>query len=297
MKRPFLRRRKLQAKRRSEAFTLPELLVGVVLGAVVLAALGGSVLVSQMRISTKIRTDIERRDALNRAIALMRSEISAADRITKDYPSDADCPLPNLYLEFKRQGSKRICYSSQTSGSLSRNFRKDRPWTGPCVLTRVGPMYRPDEFGLLEYGGAVSSNVIQVILDNVEACAGGSSSFVITRGQESFGNSILRDVDIQIKQTSNISTSFSARVGSSPLYSKPPSSLSNKSNSVCSWDAPQTDIPDTCIKNVYYLQKDFKSYTVEDGCNYDSCVITDSTGSQSFKKADVLVFTDREIRP
>lgn len=296
MKRPFLRRRKLQAKRRSEAFTLPELLVGVVLGAVVLAALGGTVLVSQMRISTKIRTDIERRDALNRAIALMRSEIGAADRILIDSNELNYCKKPNLYLEFFRgQGKVSVCYNVQPKASILRAFRSDWPWVGECLLVRQGAVYSPNT-GLLN---TASNDVPQVVLDNMSSCSAGSTSLIVTPGQVAAGGSVLRDVDIEIRQVTGLNTTFSARVGSNPLFSSLTASPSNQVGPVCSWNSPQPEesMPKDCISNVYYFPKGYSSYQFQDDCTYSNCVVTDASGPKTYNKVDVLVFTDREIRP
>lgn len=282
-----------------DAFTLPELLVGVVLGAVVLAALGGSVLVSQMRISTKIRSDIERRDALNRAVDLMRGEIAAADRVVIDKVGFSRCPKPNLTLQFSREAQTEICYSSQLLSVLknsSRNFRDaDKVWSGPCVLTRLGPRYLPDS-GKLNFLDTASNRPVQVILDNLSNCAAGSSSFMVTPGQGSSDDAVIRDVDIQIRQTFDKDISFSARVGSNPLFSDP--ALPSQVGPTCSWKSAQSTIPPECMKNIYYFQKSFNKYEVST-CTPVSCKVQDKdTGDTGiYKNADVLVFTDREIRP
>ena len=281
----------------SAGFTLPELLVGVVLGAVVLAALGGSVLVSQMRISTKIRTDIERRDALNRAVALMRREIAAAQRITLQKGNDATCPPPNLYLEFINTDAG-VCYSSQTLASAARYLRFwDNPWTGPCILTRSGPAYNQDN-GKLEGG-----SIFQVVLDNMDACPQNSSSLIITPGQAIYPDSVLRDVDVEIRQTSNRSTVFSASVGSNPLYSQTSASpAATTSLPACLNGSRVINLgklsgaiafsPDGSCRNVYNLPNLASSYTIAN-CTYASCTVNGITLSN----VDVLVFGDREIRP
>lgn len=276
----------------SAGFTLPELLVGVVLGAVVLAALGGSVLVSQMRISTKVRADIERRDALNRAVALIRSEISAADRVFMD--STGLCPFstqPSLVLEFLQDAGFKICYSIQSVSNVKRDFRSDFPWSGSCLLTRRGTTYDPVT-GLID---TTVKQVSQVILDNLDGCA----AFVVTTvgGQQgAAGGSILRDVDIEIRQLSGVTTNFSARVASNPLYTYP--AASDSVGPVCSWRSLPTSTPENCATNIYYFPKNLERYEITD-CSHSSCTVKEKSTSvtSTLNKVNVLVFPDREIRP
>ncbi|NBO66828.1 MAG: hypothetical protein EBU88_18620, partial [Acidobacteria bacterium] len=58
-----------------------ELLVAISLGSVVLAFLGGVLLVSEMRVSARIQRNLDAKDAANRAFDLIRREANFSSRI------------------------------------------------------------------------------------------------------------------------------------------------------------------------------------------------------------------------
>ena len=307
------------------AFSLVELLVAVVLGSVVLGALGGALLVSEMRVSTSIRKDLEKKDALNRAMALMRQEISSAGKISIN-PNLNDgtlCSTTGLYLW--RAPNTRICYKPLSSNDLfiRRAYPSDRPWTGPCVLVRRGPPYLAN--GELD---TASGEIVQVLVDNLVACSTVTDAMdmKVTSAGSVASNSTSRDVDVTINQSGGITTSFSARIASNPLYAgmdmyedtgcpsvgiicyEGPNSRHFRPTMDTSGGVFATTSfvnPDPNKENVFYFKFDADRYTLQESnesnkpCSYSSCRVR-LNGTFTFVQltnADVLVFADRDLRP
>jgi len=309
------------------AFSLVELLVAVVLGSVVLGALGGALLVSEMRVSTSIRKDLEKKDALNRAMALMRQEISSAGKISINLlKRNKLCTGTGLYLW--RSPDTEICYKPLASDDtrISGAYPSDRPWKGPCVLVREGPPYTAD--GELD---TTSDPIVQVLVDNLVACGtmAEAMNIKVTNVGPSPSNSISRDVDVTINQIDEndevTTTSFSARIASNPLYAgtdmygDPP--VACPSGAIICYDGPNSkhfrprlntsgvtnDIVqgDPNKENVFYFKFGADAYTLRDPlgsnkpCSYEGCQVWRNGTFQyaHLTNADVLVFADRDLRP
>ena len=298
------------------AFSLVELLVAVVLGSVVLGALGGALLVSEMRVSTSIRKDLEKKDALNRAMALMRQEISSAGKISINPANEPGrlCRRTGLYLW--RAPNTLICYRplSINDTRIASAYPSDRPWTGPCVLVREGPPYTAN--GELD---TASGQIIQVLVDNLVACTTETDAMDInvTNVGPVPRRSTSRDVDVTINQSGGIATSFSARIASNPLYAGMDmyGDTGCVSGNICYLG---TNPGDTSIhflprmnpganpaingqpdrENVFYFQNARSAYTLTP-CTYNSCLVLhgSTTASVQLTNADVLVFADGDFRP
>jgi prepilin-type N-terminal cleavage/methylation domain-containing protein len=310
------------------AFSLVELLVAVVLGSVVLGALGGALLVSEMRVSTSIRKDLEKKDALNRAMALMRQEISSAGKISiniRNRGSLCDRTGLNLWRASNTRSSPdtKICYKPLASDDtrITGAYPSDRPWTGPCVLVREGPPYTAD--GELD---TASDPIVQVLVDNLVACGtmADAMDIKVTNVGPGPNYSISRDVDVTINQSGGIATSFSARIASNPLYAANDmygDTLSAcPSGNIC-YDGPNSkhfrprlntsgvtsDIVqgDPNKENVFYFKLGADAYTLRDPlgsnkpCSYEGCQVWLNGTFQyaHLENADVLVFADRDLRP
>ena len=308
------------------AFSLVELLVAVVLGSVVLGALGGALLVSEMRVSTSIRKDLEKKDALNRAMALMRQEISSAGKISISQQSVPGQFCSGTVLYLWRAPNTIICYKPlrRDHGMITSAYPSDRPWTGPCVLVREGPPYRAD--GELD---TASGSIIQVLADNLVACSTvrDAMDMKVTNVGSVGTYSTSRDVDVTINQSGGIATSFSARIASNPLYAgmdmyEDTNSCPSGGN-IC-YDGPNSkhfrptmlatggsSVTGSSVngdpnkENVFYFKFGADSYTLHypasntKPCSYDKCLVRLS-GTNTFVEltyADVLVFADRDIRP
>ena len=313
------------------AFSLVELLVAVVLGSVVLGALGGALLVSEMRVSTSIRKDLEKKDALNRAMALMRQEISSAGKISiniRNRGSLCDRTGLNLWRASNTRSSPdtKICYKPLASDDtrITGAYPSDRPWTGPCVLVREGPPYRAD--GELD---TASGSIIQVLADNLVACSTvrDAMDMKVTNVGSVGTYSTSRDVDVTINQSGGITTSFSARIASNPLYAGMDmyeDTNSCPSGGIICYDGPNSkhfrptmlatggsSVTGSSVdgdpnkENVFYFKFGADAYTLHypasntKPCSYDKCLVRLS-GTNTFVEltyADVLVFADRDIRP
>lgn len=328
---PHSRLRTPAQPRQVAAYTLVELLVGVALGSIVLGALGGALLVSEMKVSGKIRSDLDNKDALNRAVALMRQEISSAGKISinPNQPplSSNPCGPPSLYLW--RAPSTIICYKPMSiTGSAVRNaYPSDRPWTGPCVLVRQGPPYKAN--GELDMS---SPSIIQVLVDNLVACSPVTAAMdlKVTSSGSVASNSTSRDVDVTINQNGGITTSFSARTASNPLYAgmdmyvdTPCPTVAGVSSTTCysgansmhyipgmkttggSLVTATTMAGQADKENVFYFQYARSAYTLQQSatstqpCTYSSCYVlrNGTPASVQLSNADVLVFADGELRP
>jgi prepilin-type N-terminal cleavage/methylation domain-containing protein len=311
------------------AFSLVELLVAVVLGSVVLGALGGALLVSEMRVSTSIRKDLEKKDALNRAMALMRQEISSAGKISiniRNRGSLCDRTGLNLWRASNTRSSPdtKICYKPLASDDtgIAGAYPSDRPWKGPCVLVREGPPYTAD--GELD---TASDRIVQVLVDNLVACGtmADAMDIKVTNVGPSPLYSISRDVDVTINQSGGIATSFSARIASNPLYAAndmydSPFGCSAAAVIIC-YDGPNSKHfrpsmstsgatgsfvqGDPNKENVFYFKLGADAYTLQDPadstkpCSYSSCRVwlKGTYTNAHLTNADVLVFADRDIRP
>ncbi len=296
------------ARHLQSGFTLVELLVGVVLGSLVLGALGGVVLVSQMRVSASIRRDLASKDALNRAVALIRSDIGAGSQVRTSNPFVCN----GVYID--RPGYGTICYSTALSTatfpstSLISSYASgsDRPWTGGCVLTRLGPMFSTVTGDLVPTTGTTTTpRSTQVILDDLERV--GSSCANAFQVSASVGSGTLagRDVDITIRQTIDPAnparvTTFSARSGYNPIYMRGDYAQGDTSRmtGACvsgvrhiAFSPSSTAFDQTC-RNFYYFPNAFSTYTIQ-ACSYTTCTVN----STALPNVDLLVFADREIRP
>jgi len=299
------------------AFSLVELLVAVVLGSVVLGALGGALLVSEMRVSTSIRKDLEKKDALNRAMALMRQEISSAGKISTNLPNaplTGPCSSPTLYLW--GAPNTRICYKPLRfdDSRIRTAYPSDRPWTGPCVLVREGPPYSAD--GELDTAGG---RIMQVVVDNLVDCRIPSDAMDmrVTSAGSVAAQSTSRDVDVTINQSGGIATSFSARIASNPLYAGMdmyedtggcPSDgiryVGPNSRHFCLPSTVSYVNADQDKENVFYFKSRADAYRLDDPldstkpCSYSSCrVWLNGTSTWAYlQNADVLVFADRDLR-
>ena len=306
-------------------FTLVELLVAVSLGSVVLASLGGGLLLSELKVSATVQRNLYAKDAANRAIDLMRREASFSRffaRTTTPGGTLDDCAwaTPIAYIQ---RDNAAICYKTVAPSALPAAYRS--AYQGPCVLVRVGPPYKPD--GTLDL---TASPIVQVLLDGV-ARAGrfagtlcpSTTAFEVTYGELSSGSSggrvpLTRDANVAINLASGVRYSFSVRAPSNPaydgkdLYAK--SLVSDTSFGFGSEDEasyhfrPKMNSASESIdgspsrENVFYFQHPLSEYTLREtsgsgSCTYASCYVERSGFAVEMTNVDALIFADREIRP
>jgi len=303
-------------------FTLVELLVAVSLGSVVLASLGGGLLLSELKVSARVQRNLFAKDAANRAIDLMRREASFSRffaRTTTPGGTLDDCAwAPFAYIQ---RDNSAICYKTVAPSALPAAYRS--VYQGPCVLVRVGPPYKPD--GTLDL---TATPIVQVLLDGVARTGRfpgtqcpSTTAFDVTYGELTTGSSVVsltRKANVAINLASGVRYSFGVRAPSNPaydgkdLYAK--SLVSDTSFGFGSEDeasyhfrpkmnSATESIPGSNSReNIFYFQHDLEEYTLREkpgtgSCTYAKCYVERGGFAVEMTNVDALIFADREIRP
>ena len=306
-------------------FTLVELLVAVSLGSVVLASLGGGLLLSELKVSATVQRNLYAKDAANRAIDLMRREASFSRFFSwSTTPGGTldDCAWATPIAYIQRDNSA-ICYKTIAPPDLPAAYRS--AYQGPCVLVRVGPPYKPD--GTVDL---TASPIVQVLLDGVARTgrfAGtlcpSTTAFEVTYGELSSGSSggrvpLARDANVAINLASGVRYSFSVRAASNPAYDGKdlyPNCNASLSPTGCGSEdeasyhfrpkmisASDSIDGDPSRENIFYFQHPLSEYTLREtsgsgSCTYASCYVERGGFAVEMTNVDALIFADQEIRP
>ena len=305
-------------------FTLVELLLAVSLGSVVLASLGGGLLLSELKVSARVQRNLFAKDAANRAIDLMRREASfsrffASQKaiITGSVLADCTSGTPIAYAQ---RNNSFICYKTIDPSDLPAAYQSAHQ--GPCVLVRSGPPYKPD--GTLDLTAAP---IVQVLLDGVAKTpfAGtlcpSTTALAVTSwlGSPPTGGvlPLTRDADVAINLASGVRYSFSVRAASNPasdgkdLYAN--CTVLSSTGCGLAEEAsyhfkPKMDSVTELIQgrgsreNIFYFQHDLEEYTLREkpgtgSCTYAKCYVERGGFAVEMTNVDALIFADREIRP
>lgn len=301
-----------------------ELLIGVSLGSLVLAALGGSLLVSEVRVASAIQRTMESRDSVNRAIDMIRREVMYSSRLIS-VPSVsasinplANCDDRNTAFKMVR-ASEVVCYKSLRPSVLPPVYQNIV--SGPCVLVRIGPGYKSN--GDLDTS---SESIAQVVLDGLRVNSLGScrSAFLATpvNVDNPASNSIpvVRNLDLNLSMANGAVYALAAKVSSSPAYGgvdlyaisrcdvSAGCEINNPGATVMHYKPVMSGANELINgsedrENIFYFSYPYSEYSLSSDmpagatCTYASCYVRrDSVGVQ-MTKVDALVFSDQEIRP
>ncbi|MEY4809412.1 MAG: hypothetical protein RLZZ206_3801 [Cyanobacteriota bacterium] len=306
-------------------FTLVELLVAVSLGSVVLASLGGGLLLSELKVSATVQRNLYAKDAANRAIDLMRREASssrffASNKLVLSGSVLADC-TSGAPIAYTQLNNDYICYKTVAPSGLPAAYGS--AYQGPCVLVRVGPPYKPD--GTLDL---TATPIVQVLLDGVAKTpfAGTlcpyTTAFAVTSSLDSpsIGGvlPLTRDANVAINLASGVRYSFSVRAPSNPaydgkdLYAKSVAGVTligfGSADEASYHFMPKMDSASESIEgepsreNIFYFQYPLSEYTLHQkpgsgSCTYANCYVERDGFAVKMTNVDALIFADQEIRP
>lgn len=304
-------------------FTLVELLVAVTLGSVVLASLGGGLLLSELKVSATVQRNLYAKDAANRAIDLMRREASFSRffaRTTTPGGTLDDCAwAPFAYIQ---RDNAAICYKTIAPSALPAAYRS--AYQGPCVLVRVGPPYKPD--GALDL---TALPIVQVLLDGVARTgrfAGtlcpSTTAFEVTYGSLTSPSidgvlPLTRDANVAINLASGVRYSFSVRAASNPAYDGKdlypncnvlsPTGCGSEDEASYHFRPKMASTSDSIDgdpsrENLFYFQYPLSEYTLREtsgsgSCTYANCYVERGGFAVEMTNVDALIFADQEIRP
>ena len=300
-------------------FTLVELLVAVSLGSVVLASLGGGLLLSELKVSARVQRNLYAKDAANRAIDLMRREASFSRffaRTTIPGGTLDECEYaPFAYIQ---RDNAIICYKTVAPTVLPAAYRS--AYQGPCVLLRVGPPYRPD--GTLDL---TATPIVQVLLDGVARIGFAATECPATKAFEVTSESLrtggvlhlTRDANLAISLASGVRYSFSVRAASNPAYDGKDlyANCTVLSPTGCGFAEeasyhfkPKMNSATELIEgresreNIFYFEHPFEEYTLREksgsgSCTYANCYVERGGFAVEMTNVDALIFADQEIRP
>ena len=292
----------------SGGFTLVELLMGFAAGLVVAAGMA-AVMVSEVR---QLRTNeqvAQLRSGWQQAMNLIEAEAQLADRVVAA-PSTPGCSLSNTAVKLALSGSQAswtTVYAVRPVASSEQAL-----WVGPNVLVRCGPPFTVSAAGALGVNASASS-AEGVVAEGLPTTSSFSASLAGNTTSE-----VSRDLEASLTlgiDAARFTNQFRVRMASNPLYGL--NTAVNLGLLSCSSSATScrtSTLPDgssvrewrvttsTTInghstdEDVIYLNATRSAATLSSSCNRASCTVTIGGLTAVLTNADVLVFTDEELR-
>ncbi|MDJ0647222.1 MAG: prepilin-type N-terminal cleavage/methylation domain-containing protein [Xenococcaceae cyanobacterium MO_188.B19] len=169
--------------KKSNGFTLTELLVGALISTIVIGGAGWG-LMQMLNVTLDNSDQTERRAEINRAMDFVSDEIRRAKRVWTNYPDYTDSPgnadVANSTTVLELQipdvdgdgDDEFIAYYIKESPNISSN------WRGPQALYRLGPPLDADgEYSINSSTGFLNARTPSILIDSLQkrttpGCAG-----------------------------------------------------------------------------------------------------------------------------
>lgn len=303
---------------RFAAFSLVEVMIGVVISALVLVV-AVRMIMALVQSGVASELELNRKDDLSRVLDLMQNEILNARRVQSGSFTDSDrlsgcSTTPQLILR-GTVANEDISYGLRSQDA-------NTTWRGPAVLVRCGPLYNDN--GTLAAGSPPRSE--QVVLDTLctPATPGCNSesgfsaatlSGPVSRSVEVSLNSIVSNRLLSRKVQVPINTNQVYSLTSSGFSSSCPSGHTGSSVATGCLDPSQESMhyrptlgganitASPGLDNVFYFDGNRSEYTLSSTpgsglCTREQCTVQLglSGASITFFSASVLVFRDVQIR-
>lgn len=296
------------SQRRSQAFSLTELLIGVVISLIVLGA-AVQVLVSLIRGDRAAQVELNRKDEVGRVLGLIQEEIRNALRVESSgnlsaQPGLPACSATPLLILRGASAAETITY-----GLL--NQTANATWRGPAVLVRCGPLY--NAAGSLNTGSIGDQVVLDALCRTTTPGCDSQSGFSAV----SAANNVARNVEITVNSATSggrIMNMVQVPINTNQVYGLASNTASGTCASGCLdpgggsihyrptlGGSNITGSPS--LEDVFYFDGNRSAYTLSRSsgsgdCTSDQCTVRQGTGGNSITifDGDVLVFKDIQIR-
>jgi len=287
-------------------YTLVELLVGVLVSGIVITA-AVQVLLSIIRSDVASQRELNRRDDVSRALALLQEETRNAVRVRTGtsaaplQPLDSSlCPtaVSTLLILDGITSNRSISYGLQSISDVN--------WRGPRVLVRCGPLYN-DQGQLIAGTPEAPQRSEQVVLDSLctsssSGCAN-SDGFTVT----SQGGEANRSIDLTLNSLASgrhFVYNTQVSVNSNQVFQCPPSGCLQPPSGDATYHRPALGgqvSGDYGKDDIVYFDGPRADYVISGAAGQGRCTITRCDVSKSgqtvvIEYGDVLVFSDGEIR-
>lgn len=290
------------------ALTLVELLMGMAAGLIVAGGMA-AVMVSEVRQLRRNEQIASLRSGWQLAMNLIEAEAQLADRVVAA-PASPACSLGSSSVKLALTGHQ----ASWTTVYAVRAVApaEQRTWQGPHVLVRCGPPFAVSADGALsvDAGAAVAEGVVAEGLPASASFAASLAGNTTTQVSRDLEATLTLAID-----SATYSNQFRVRMASNPLYglntavnlglltcssssSTCRTSTLPDGSSVREWrvTATTTIQGNSTDEDIVYFNAARSAASLSSTCNRAACTVTIGAISALLTNADVLVFTDEELR-